>query len=90
MAKLKSKKTKPGRKSAPRAKAKTKTRAGGARVATAKPAQRTGRPAAAPVVAERDLRHEFVQLVMKLGTDEAQMLLDRVVDVQTPVTAGLR
>ncbi len=33
-----------------------------------------------------DPRHLFVNLVMKLGTEEAQHLLDRVVDVQTPTT----
>jgi len=31
-----------------------------------------------------DLRHEFVKIAMRIGTDEAQILLDRVIDVQTP------
>jgi hypothetical protein len=33
---------------------------------------------------ERDLRHQFVSLAVRIGTDEAQRLLDRLVDVQTP------
>lgn len=31
-----------------------------------------------------DLRHEFVRIAMRIGTDEAQELLQRVIDVQTP------
>jgi hypothetical protein len=31
-----------------------------------------------------DLRRQFVALAVRIGTDEAQRLLDRVVDVQTP------
>lgn len=59
-------------------------------VAKAKPKPK-GKPAAkAAPVEERDLRHEFVQLVMKLGTEEAQHLLDRVVDVQTPASRSIR
>jgi hypothetical protein len=30
-----------------------------------------------------DLRHQFVSLAVRIGTDEAQRLLDRLVDVQT-------
>ena len=32
----------------------------------------------------RDLRHQFVSIAVRIGTDEAQRLLDRIVDVQTP------
>jgi hypothetical protein len=35
-------------------------------------------------VSEKDLRHQFVSLAVRIGTDEAQRLLDRLVDVQTP------
>lgn len=31
-----------------------------------------------------DVRHEFVKIAMRIGTDEAQRLLDRIIDVQTP------
>jgi hypothetical protein len=30
-----------------------------------------------------DLRRQFVQIAVRIGTDEAQRLLDRVVDVET-------
>lgn len=33
-----------------------------------------------------DVRHEFVKIAMRIGTDEAQRLLDRIIDVQTPNT----
>jgi hypothetical protein len=32
-----------------------------------------------------DLRHQFIAIAVRLGTDEAQRLLDRLVDVQTPM-----
>ena len=32
-----------------------------------------------------DARHQFVALAMRIGTGEAQRLLDAIVDVQTPV-----
>jgi hypothetical protein len=32
-----------------------------------------------------DSRHQFVALAMRIGTDEAQRLLDAIIDVQTPV-----
>jgi hypothetical protein len=31
-----------------------------------------------------DLRTQFVKIAMRIGTDEAQILLDRIIDVQTP------
>lgn len=31
-----------------------------------------------------ELRHEYVRIAMRIGTDEAQRLLDRIIDVQTP------
>lgn len=34
--------------------------------------------------ASDDVRHEFVKIAMRIGTDEAQRLLDRIIDVQTP------
>ena len=45
-----------------------------------------GRPkgAGAPTSAvSGDLRRQFVQIAVRIGTDEAQRLLDRVVDVET-------
>jgi hypothetical protein len=33
----------------------------------------------------KDLRHDFVSIAVRIGTDEAQRLLDRIVDVQTPM-----
>jgi hypothetical protein len=33
----------------------------------------------------QDLRHQFIVIAARLGTDEAQRLLDRLVDVQTPM-----
>jgi hypothetical protein len=33
----------------------------------------------------KDLRHEFVSIAVRIGTDEAQRLLDRIVDVETPM-----
>jgi hypothetical protein len=43
-----------------------------------------GRPkaGAAPAVSG-DLRRQFVQLAVRIGTDEAQRILDRVVDVES-------
>ncbi|HET6333862.1 MAG TPA: hypothetical protein VFG30_11660 [Polyangiales bacterium] len=34
--------------------------------------------------ANDDVRTEFVKIAMRIGTDEAQRLLDRIIDVQTP------
>jgi hypothetical protein len=34
--------------------------------------------------ASDDVRTEFVKMAMRIGTDEAQRLLDRIIDVQTP------
>ena len=34
--------------------------------------------------ASDDVRTEFVKIAMRIGTDEAQRLLDRIIDVQTP------
>ena len=31
-----------------------------------------------------DLRHQFVRIATRIGTDEAMRLLDRIIDVQTP------
>ena len=61
--------------------------------------QGVGRRGAAPAVAKRgpgrpkggaggstisgDLRRQFVTLAVRIGTDEAQRLLDRVIDVET-------
>ncbi len=43
-----------------------------------------GRPkGSATSAASGDLRRQFVQLAVRIGTDEAQRLLDRVVDVET-------
>lgn len=56
------------------------------RGAAAAPGRRgPGRPkgsgTSSPVSA--DLRRQFVQIAVRIGTDEAQRLLDRVVDVET-------
>jgi hypothetical protein len=40
---------------------------------------------AAEATSNRDLRHEFIMIAARLGTEEAQRLLDRLVDVQTPM-----
>ena len=62
-------------------------------------AKRKSRPEAAAAAAPRihtskrkfevpnakDLRHQFVSIAVRIGTDEAQRLLDRIVDVQTPM-----
>ena len=43
-----------------------------------------GRPkGAATSPVSNDLRRQFVQIAVRIGTDEAQRLLDRVVDVET-------
>ena len=43
-----------------------------------------GRPkGAATSGVTSDLRRQFVQIAVRIGTDEAQRLLDRVVDVET-------
>jgi hypothetical protein len=36
-----------------------------------------------------DLRHKFVSIAVRIGTDEAQRLLDRIVDVQTPTRGSV-
>ena len=72
-----------------------------ARSAAKKKAERKprGRPKAAKVGAVRggggfaskeieELRHEYVRIAMRIGTDEAQRLLDRIIDVQTPSGRG--
>jgi hypothetical protein len=41
--------------------------------------------AGAELESGQDLRHQFVMIAARLGTDEAQRLLDRLVDVQTPM-----
>ena len=66
-----------------------------ARSAAKKKAERKprGRPKGAAKVATSrsfaskeidELRHEYVRIAMRIGTDEAQRLLDRIIDVQTP------
>lgn len=71
-----------------------------ARSAAKKKAGRIGKPgrpkgsgaSASPVKAalalklkpSSDLRHQFVKIAMRIGTDEAQALLQRIIDVQTP------
>lgn len=42
-----------------------------------------GRPKAAGSSISGDLRRQFVTLAVRIGTDEAQRLLDRVIDVET-------
>jgi hypothetical protein len=41
--------------------------------------------AAAEPSSSQDLRHQFIMIAARLGTEEAQRLLDRLVDVQTPM-----
>jgi hypothetical protein len=41
--------------------------------------------AAAEASSGPDLRHQFIMIAARLGTEEAQRLLDRLVDVQTPM-----
>jgi hypothetical protein len=54
------------------------------RGAAAAPAKRgPGRPKMIGT-ATGDLRRQFVALAVRIGTDEARRLLDRVIDVQTP------
>ncbi len=38
-----------------------------------------------PTPPKGDLRHQFVSLAVRIGTDEAQRLLDSLVDVQTQI-----
>ena len=59
----------------------TRAAASGAAVAP----RGVGRPKAKLDMAVKDLRHEFVSIAVRIGTDEAQRLLDRIVDVQTPM-----
>jgi hypothetical protein len=42
-------------------------------------------PKPAAISSMQDLRHQFIAIAVRLGTDEAQRLLDRLVDVQTPM-----
>ena len=37
-----------------------------------------------------DLRHQFVSIAVRIGTDEAQRLLDNLVDVQTQIGQALK
>jgi len=63
-----------------RSTAKKRARAGASR-----PAGR-GSVTRLPAIATKeisDLRHEFVRITMRIGTDEAQRLLDRIIDVET-------
>jgi hypothetical protein len=52
-----------------------------------KPPVRAKKPKApqAAALSGADLRHQFVALAMRLGPDEAQRLLDAVIEVQTPL-----
>jgi len=36
-----------------------------------------------------DLRHQFISIAVRIGTDEAQRLLDNLIDVQTQVGKAL-
>lgn len=38
-----------------------------------------------PTPPKGDLRHQFVSIAVRIGTDEAQRLLDNLVDVQTQI-----
>jgi hypothetical protein len=65
------------------------------RGANGKLGRRKGQRGASPAVFGRkgaagkgDLRHEFVRIAMRIGTDEAQVLLDRIVDVQTGMSGS--
>lgn len=37
-----------------------------------------------------DLRHQFVSIAVRIGTDEAQRLLDNLVDVQTQIGRSVK
>ena len=39
-------------------------------------------------VGNSDLRHQFITIAVRIGTDEAQRLLDRLVDVETSMGGG--
>jgi hypothetical protein len=52
---------------------------------TARAAASAAPKAASEPLSGQDLRHQFVMIAARLGTDEAQRLLDRLVDVQTPM-----
>jgi len=60
-------------------------RSGGASVAAAATGKRgPGRPKGSGTSQiSGDLRRQFVTLAVRIGTDEAQRLLDRVIDVET-------
>lgn len=53
------------------------------KVAAAAPAQPNTNMPAAP--RSGDLRHQFVSIAVRIGTDEAQRLLNNLIDVQTQV-----
>jgi hypothetical protein len=40
--------------------------------------------------ASSDLRHQFVSIAVRIGTEEAQRLLDRLVDVETSMGSSVR
>jgi hypothetical protein len=61
----------------------TAKREGDSKSGNAAPRRGPGRPKGSPVSASSsDLRRQFVQLAVRVGTDEAQRLLDRIVDVE--------
>jgi len=41
-------------------------------------------------VGNSDLRHQFISIAVRIGTDEAQRLLDRLVDVETSMGGSVR
>lgn len=66
------------------ARSTAKRQGGATRGAPAAGRRGPGRPkAAATSAVSGDLRRQFVQIAVRLGTDEAQRLLDRLVDVET-------
>jgi hypothetical protein len=48
-----------------------------------KPASLTALAVKRTGVGVSDLRHQFISIAVRIGTDEAQRLLDRLVDVET-------
>ena len=52
--------------------------------------KKAAKPARPAADGGQDPRHQFVALVMRIGTEQAQRLLDRVVDVQTPLSPSVK
>lgn len=69
-----------------------KSKVGAPKRKPGRPAKGEGQPntRALKVPSPDDLRHQFISIAVRIGTDEAQRLLSNLIDVQTQVNRSVK